>query len=354
MGNNYSLLLSKINEFTRKFYLNKLLRGSIYAAALILSLYLCLFVWIFYTYPSISTKTLLFFSFIGISLLAVVFWIVKPALSYFKLSQTLSLEQAANLIGNHFFNVKDRLLNTLQLKELADASPQNSALILAGIDQKINELKPIPFSSAIKLGDNKKHIKYIALPLAIILLIGILAPAILREGTSSFIRYNQEVLPQAPFQFVVKNKTLNVTQGDDITIQIRLTGNEFPQDIYVEDGVNTYKLEKQDISHFSHTFKNIQKDKNIRFNGGGFSSKSHTISVKPRPSLLNLSATLVYPAYLHRQNEKVANVGDLLVPEGTKINWTLKKPKTANTSASFTSSSTTSFWLKTTRRLSAR
>ncbi|RZL19077.1 MAG: hypothetical protein EOO96_26395, partial [Pedobacter sp.] len=133
MSNNYNLLLQKINEFTRKFYLNKLLRGSIYAAALILTLYLFLFVWIFYSYPSIATKTLLFYSYVAVSLIAILFWIVKPALSYFKLNKTLSLEEAANLIGNHFFNVKDRLLNTLQLKELADNSPQNSALILAGI-----------------------------------------------------------------------------------------------------------------------------------------------------------------------------------------------------------------------------
>jgi len=324
MGNNYNLLVAKINEFTRKFYLNKLLRGSIYAAALILSLYLCLFVWFFYAYPSISAKTLLFFSFIAVSFIAVGFWIIKPALSYFKLGKTLSYEQAANLIGNHFFNVKDRLLNTLQLKELADSSPQNSALILAGIDQKINELKPIPFATAVNLGDNKKYIKYIALPLSIILLIGIIAPAILREGTNSFIRYNEEILPQAPFQFVIENKSLNITQGDDLTIKVKLTGDEFPQDIYLEDGVNSYKLEKQDISHFSYTFKNVQKDKSIRFGGGGFYSASHTIGVKPRPSLLNLSATLVYPAYLHRKTEEVPNVGDLLIPEGTKVNWKLK------------------------------
>ena len=324
MGTNYNLLLLKINEFTRKFYLNKLLRGSIYAAALILTLYLFLFIWIFYSYPSIVTKTLLFYSYVAISLIALLFWVVKPALSYFKLSKTLSLEEAANLIGNHFFNVKDRLLNTLQLKELADSAPQNSALILAGIDQKINELKPIPFSTAINLGDNKKHIKYIALPLFIILLIGIIAPAILREGTNSFIRYNEEVLPKAPFNFVVENKSLNITQGDDLTIKVKLIGNEFPQDIYLEDGINSYKLEKQDISHFTYTFKNIQKDKSIRFSGGGFNSASHTVSVKPRPSLLNLSATLVYPAYLNRKTEEAPNVGDLLIPEGTKVNWKLR------------------------------
>lgn len=324
MGSNYDLLIAKINEFTQKFYLNKLLRGSIYAAATILGLYLILFVVIYYTYPSVTTKTLLFFTFILISLTAIGFWIVKPALSYFKLGKTISIEQASVLIGNHFFNVKDRLINTLQLKALADISPQNSALILAGIDQKIGDLRPIPFSNAINLKENKKHIKYILLPLAIILLIGLIAPAILREGTNSFIKYNQEILPKAPFQFKVLNKNLTVTQGDDLTLKLALTGDEFPQDIYVEDGANTYKLEKENISRFTYTFKNIQQNKTLRFSGGGFNSSTVIVDVKPRPSLLNMTAKVTYPNYLNRKNEVINNVGDLLIPEGTKITWEFK------------------------------
>ena len=324
MGSNYDLLIAKINEFTQKFYLNKLLRGSIYAAATILGLYLILFVVIYYTYPNVATKTLLFFAFILISLMAIGFWIVKPALSYFKLSKTISIEQASVLIGNHFFNVKDRLLNTLQLKALADVSPQNSALILAGIDQKIGDLRPIPFSNAINLKENKKHIKYILFPLVIILLIGLIAPAILKEGTNSFIKYNEEILPKAPFQFKVLNKNLTVTQGDDLTLNLALTGNEFPQDIYVEDGANTYKLEKENISRFTYTFKNIQKNKSLRFVGGGFNSTTFLVDVKAKPSLLNITAKVTYPRYLNRKNEVINNVGDLLIPEGTKITWEFK------------------------------
>ena len=323
MGNSYDLLIAKINEFTRKFYLNKLLRGSIYAAASILGLYLFLFVLVYYAHPGTATKTTLFFSFLLIALTAIGFWIVKPALAYFKLSKTLSIEQAAGLIGDHFFNVKDRLLNTLQLKSLADGSPQNNQLILAGIDQKISDLRPIPFASAINLNDNKKHIKYILFPLAIILFIGIIAPAILREGTNSFIRYNEEILPQAPFEFVVLNKSLKVTQGDDFTLKLALTGNEFPQEIYIEDGANTYKLEKEKIDQFKYTFKNLQKNKSLRLYGGGFNSAVFVIDVKPRPSLLNMSAQLNFPAYLNRKSEELNNVGDLLIPEGTKVSWRL-------------------------------
>lgn len=323
MQSSYDLLIGKINEFTKKFYLNKLLRGSIYAAATILAAYLFLFLFVYYFNPSTGAKTGLFFSFVLLSFVALGYWVIKPALAYFKLSKNLSIEQAATLIGDHFFNIQDKLLNTVQLKALADSSPQNSQLIIAGIDQKIDALRPIPFSSAIKLGDNRKYIKYVLFPLGVILAIGIVAPVILREGTNSFIRYNEEVLPKAPFNFVVLNQRLTVTQGDDLTINLKLTGDQFPQDLYVEDGANTYKLEKKNIARFSYTFKNIQQNKTIRFFGGGFNSASHVISVSPRPTLLNMSATLVYPSYLNRKGEEISNVGDLLVPEGTRVTWKL-------------------------------
>jgi hypothetical protein len=323
MASNYDLLIAKINEFTQKFYLNKLLRGSIYASAVILGLYLFLFVLIYYANPAVGIKTFLFFSFLIISLACIGLWVIKPTLAYFKLSKNMSLEHASHLIGAHFFDVKDRLLNTLQLQALADRSPQNNQLMLAGIDQKISELRPIPFAKAINLNDNRKHVKYILLPLGLILCIGIIAPAILKDGTNSLIRYNEEILPKAPFTFELLNKSLVITQGDDLNLKLQLKGNEFPQDVYLEDGINTYKLTKENISQFSYTFKNVQQSKTLRFTGGGFKSSSFLIDVKLRPALVNMSAKLIYPAYLNRKTDVLNNVGDLLVPEGTKVNWEL-------------------------------
>ncbi|WP_316790215.1 hypothetical protein [Pedobacter frigoris] len=323
MNSNYDLLISKINEFIQKFYLNKLLRGSIYSAALLLALYLLLFLLVYYTNPSVGVKTVLFFSFVLTALLTIYFWIIKPALSYFHLGKNLSIEQAANLIGGHFFNVKDKLINTLQLKTLADQNPENSLLILAGIDQKITELKPIPFTSAIRLNENKKYIKYLLFPFSVIILIAIIAPSILREGTNSFVQYNKEILPKAPFDFELLNSKLIYSQGDDVTINLKLKGDEIPQDVYISDGANSYKLEKENTTKFRYTFKNLQKNKKIQFSAGGFNSTSYLIEVKPRPAVVNISARLNYPAYLNKQNETIQNAGDLLIPEGTSITWTL-------------------------------
>ncbi|WP_316795955.1 DUF4175 family protein [Pedobacter agri] len=324
VSNNYNDLLKKIDEFIRKFYLNKILRGAIYAAAILLGLYLLVFLSLYYLNPTAGFKTFIFFAYLLLGILLVGFLIIKPLLSMLKLGQHLSFDEASVIIGNHFADIKDKLLNTLQLHKLSENRPENNQLILASIDQKILELKPVPFYTAVRINDNRKYLKYLLIPLSIILLIAIVAPAILREGTNSFFKYDEYIAPKAPFSFSVLNKNLTVTQGDDVTINLKLAGDELPAEVYVEDGKNTYKLEKQNISQFNYSIKNIQGDKKLIFKGGGFSSSVFTVNVKPRPELLNATATLNYPSYLGKKPEVITNVGDILLPEGTRVSWNFK------------------------------
>ncbi|WP_316807477.1 DUF4175 family protein [Pedobacter agri] len=324
VSNNYNDLLRKIDEFIRKFYLNKILRGAIYAAAILLALYLLVFLSLYYLNPTAGFKTFIFFAYLLLGLFLIGFLIIKPLLSMLKLGKHLSFDEASVIIGNHFTDIKDKLLNTLQLHQLSENLPENNRLILASIDQKIMELKPVPFYTAVRINDNRKYLKYLFIPLSIILLIAVIAPAILREGTSSFLKYDEYIAPKAPFSFTLLNKNLTVTQGDDLTINLKLAGDELPAEVYVEDGKNTYKLEKENISRFHYNIKNIQSDKKLIFKGGGFNSAAFTVSVKPRPELLSATATLNYPSYLGKKPEVIANVGDILLPEGTRVTWNFK------------------------------
>ncbi|WP_316802394.1 DUF4175 family protein [Pedobacter nototheniae] len=326
-GNNYNELIKKIDEFIRKFYLNKILRGSIYVAAILLALYLLVFLSLYYLHPGAGLKTFIFFTYLLVGAFLICILIVKPLMAMLKLGKHLSFDEASVIIGNHFADIKDKLLNTLQLHQQAEKLPENNQLILASIDQKILELKPVPFYTAVRINDNRKYLKYLFIPLSIILIIGIIAPAILKEGTNSFFKYNEYIAPKAPFNFSLLNKKLTVTQGDDLVLNLKLSGNELPQEIYVEDGKNTYKLEKININQFNYLIKNIQNDKKLVFKGGGFSSSTFSIAVKPRPELLNVTATLNYPTYLGKNNEEISNVGDMLLPEGTKVTWNFKTAK---------------------------
>ncbi|MEJ7691940.1 hypothetical protein [Daejeonella sp.] len=320
-ADNYAYLIQKIDGFIRKYYLNRVVKGTIFMATSLFAAFIIVTVAEYYGRFDPLVRTFLFYTFILGNLTIFTTYIVIPLLSYFRLGKTISHEQASDIIGDHFHPVKDKLLNTLQLKKLSDVSPQQRALIDASIDQKIAELRPVPFSSAVHIEDNRKYIKYALVPMAAIVIVFFAAPSILSESTDRLLHYNKRFIKKAPFSFELVNENLSAIQGDDYTLKVKLTGNEIPAEIYLEDGANTFKLDKESIVRFNYTFKNLQKTKTIRLSGGEFSSEDYILKVKERPTLLNFDVFLEYPDYLNKTNERLQNSGDLSVPEGTRINW---------------------------------
>ena len=266
-------------------------------------------------------RGVLFYGFIGLNLALTVIYVVPPLMAWLKLGKTITHDQAAEIIGEHFADVKDKLLNTLQLKKLGEQDKSNSALIEASIDQKIENLRPVRFPSAINIKENTRYVKWILLPVGIICIIGFAAPSVLTESTKRIIRHNEYFAPVAPFSFVVQNKSLSVVQGDDLALNVKLTGNNLPADVYIETANNTFKLDKENISKFHYLFTNIQQNTTFRLIGNGFSSAPYEVRVNLRPSLLHFDVDLNYPAYLHKKNETLANAGDLTIPAGTVVSW---------------------------------
>lgn len=317
----YSALIKKIDDFIRKYYLNKIIRGSIFMGAIFLISFLCLILSEYLAYFNVGLKTFFFYSFIIINLL--IFWVLvgKYLSAYLKLSKTINHQEASEIIGKHFPEIGDKLNNTLQLNNILHNNPQHQQIIEASINQRIVQMQPIPFVNAIKISENKKYAKYIIIPIMIILLIAFLAPVILKDGTMRMIKYKQEFTKKAPFNFIILNNSLQAGQGDDYLLKLKLSGEEIPQDIYLEDGNNSFKLNKEDIINFNHLFKNLQNDRKFRFKAGRFYSNYYKLNVIKKTALVKLTVTLNYPPYLKKKNETLGNPGDLNIPEGTILKW---------------------------------
>ncbi|HVW15660.1 MAG TPA: DUF4175 family protein [Mucilaginibacter sp.] len=320
---NYELLIHKIDSFIRKYYFNNLLRGLIFFGAGLFSAYIIVTVSEYFWQFDTSFRTFLFYFFILLNL-ALTAWLVLPSLlAWLRLGKTITHDEAAEIIGKHFGEVSDKLLNTLQLKKLAESDEKQKALIEASINQKIETLKPVSFPSAINLGENRKYVKWVIFPIAAICIIALAAPSILTESTKRLIRHNEYFAPVAPFRFVLLNRSLLAVQGEDVKIDLKVEGDRLPADVYIETGNNTFKLDKENISHFHYLFSNLQKNTPFRFSGNGFESGLFEIRVNPKPSLLHFDAALTYPLYLHKRNETISNAGDLTVPAGTLVRWEL-------------------------------
>ena len=320
--NNYELLIHRLDEFIRKFYINKLLKGILYFIALILLMYLVFVVFEYFNYSSSSLRKGMFYTLILAGLGSFVYWIVLPALNFFSLGKVISHEQAATIIGKHFTDVEDRLLNILQLHEQSKATHYSeSDLINASINQKIEKLKPVPFKAAIDLTSNRKYLKYALPPLAIFIIILFAAPNILREGTERLINPDKIFAKKAPFTFQVLNDTMQVVQYENITIEAITEGLVKPNEIYLQQDGYTYKMTKTEDGKFTYTFNKLQKDTEFYLKSGEYNSDEYKITVIPKPSILSMKAYIHYPSYIGKPDEELNYIGDMTLPQGTSVTW---------------------------------
>jgi len=331
---NYSLLIEKLDGFIRKFYINQLLRGSLYTVGAVLGLFILLNVAEYYLYFSTTTRTVLFWSFIGLSGAALWRWVATPLMHYFHLGKVISHEQAASIIGQHFTNVKDKLLNILQLKQQS-SNAIYADLINASINQKSEEIRLVPFQAAIDLGKNRKYLRYALPPIMLLLFLMLGAPNIIRDGTMRLWNSTTKFEKPAPFKFVLNADTLHAVQFSDYVLKVQVDGAALPNEVFINLGNVQYRLTKDAANEFSYKFVNVQKDTEFKLFAGGVESRDYVLNVLRKPNILSFTAKLNFPAYVGRASEELSNVGDLVVPQGTSIGWVFNAQNTDNLAIQF-------------------
>lgn len=334
----YDSLIQKLDAFVRKYYQNLLLRGAVYFALATLFSFLLVTGLEYFGRYSPAIRATLFYSFILFAAYCLVRFIIIPLAGLCRLGRTISYEQASQLIGTHFPNVKDRLLNTLQLKHEA-AGQQASELLDAAITQKIEQLKPVRFSEAINLRKNLRHARLILVPLTIYAIVYLFAPGIITKGSERLVKYNQVFIPEAPFRFDLENKDLKTPQFSDYELKLKLSGNIIPDEVYVDAGGQSFKMQKIDKTRFSYTFRNVNKNIPFHFSAAGFSSLPYELRIVNKPTLVNYQVRLQYPAYVGKASETLQNPGDLDLPAGTQATWTFNTSQTEEVLLGFGSQS---------------
>ena len=67
----------------------------------------------------------------------------------------MTLEEAAKIVGYHFKDIEDKILNTIQLG--AKVNQKQNELLLASIHQKAIEINPLNFFQAIDFSKTKHY-----------------------------------------------------------------------------------------------------------------------------------------------------------------------------------------------------
>ncbi|OYU94626.1 MAG: hypothetical protein CFE21_15220 [Bacteroidetes bacterium B1(2017)] len=312
------LLIAKLDAFIRKYYRNLLLKGSIIFTGLFVLTFLFVSLLEYFGRYTSSVRATLFYSLLFISLGLLARFILYPLAQLLKLGKQLSHEQAAQIIGKHFSNISDKLLNTLQLLGKSSA---DELLLLAAIEQKSNELKPIPFGSAIDYKANIKYLRFAILPVVGLILILLVSPSLVSDGAQRVLQYDKTFKVPAPFDFTIENGTLEANQFQDFELKVKLSGKEIPNEVFVHMQNQTLRMQKTDATHFTFLFRNLQQSTPFFLEALGFEDAQKLLEVRTLPVMLNYSVYLDYPAYLNQKDEVISNAGDLSIPAGTTLKW---------------------------------
>lgn len=321
-SNNRQIIENKIRQFVKKYYLNKLYKGIIFFVIIILATFIAFSLFEFFSYSNTIVRSILFYSFIALCISTLVVYIIVPLAKLNGLGKQLTNEQIAKIIGQHFSQIDDKLLNMFELQKQLDSGNYKSYdLLSAAIDNKIDSFKAYSFVQAVPMNKTKKFARWALIPVALFLLLFIFKSEVFTESTKRIVHHTQVYEKPAPYTFEVQNKKLRTFQHDDYVVKVKVKGEETPNEVFIRYGNRSFKCIKVSNTEFSYTFTNMQNNTNFQFVTDEVESSLYTLEVLPKPVTLGFEMELHYPAYLNKPDETLDNVGNATVPEGTTITW---------------------------------
>jgi len=323
--NTVKNIQNKIQHFVIKYYANELIKGLILFVSLgflyfIFTLFVEYFLWL-----KPFARTILFLIFILVESTLLVVYIAFPLFKIVGLKKGISQIEASKIIGSHFPEIKDKLLNMLQLQNIEDCSE----LVEASIKQKSKELQPIPFKKAVNFSSNKKYLKYVTIPFLVWALIYITGNiSVFSESFSRVVNYKQTFEPPPPFTFQILNEYLDVIEGQPLSILVKTIGNTTPEDVKITFLGENYFMKNNGFGNFEYTFSNVKQSLSFNLVANNLTSEQYNINVIATPVITNLKMVLNYPFYTGGKAEIIQNTGNAIVPQGTKVSWQIETHQT--------------------------
>ena len=322
MTENRNFIHQKIKEFIRKYYLNKLYKGALVFVMITMGVFIAFALMEYFSYLNSTTRAVLFYTYIALFMATIAIYVAYPILKMAGIGKTLSTTTVSKIIGKYFPEIDDKLLNVIQLEsQIEEGRYRSLDLLNAAIDTKIETLRPFAFVKAIPFKKSTQFVKWTMIPVLLFFVLFSIKSEIFTEPTQRIVQYQQYFERPAPYKIEVVSKSLKTLQNDDFKINIKIVGDEVPNEVFMVYDKRTYRCTKQSNTEFSYTFSNVQRDITFQLQTDEVTTQYYTLQVLPKPVIVSYVMELSYPAYLNKNKEIIENNGDAVVPEGTRIIW---------------------------------
>lgn len=320
MTDNFNILVDKLNSFRTRFYTYRLVRGLVLLLFILIFLYTIYSLTEFFVYLSPAVRRTVFYGFILFFSLLSLQFVILPVLKIFNVLKAMDIKMVTTVIQKHFTAIEDKLLNIIELNELHTKQYSNE-LILASIDQKINELKVFDFNEAVQYKNIRNILLYFFISIIISAGIFVVNKDIYIESTNRLIHFNSTFVKPAPFDFHLENSNLQVKKGDSYTVKLKVDGSEIPEIVYINIEGNNYLMKSSSPGNFEYEMISVINSVRFFFTDLKYNSTNYNLQLLPKPGITGFKTTIVPPAYTGLQKQVIDNIGDLQVPNGTRVEW---------------------------------
>lgn len=343
-------LAHRIEEVRSRYYREQIVRGilvSILFVLLLFSIFLLsetLFLF------SAAVRTVLFFIFIGVSLLTVLWNAGIPAARKFHLLTGISEREINAIIGRHFPEVHDQLQNIMDLGKIYGKEERYSVskeFIEVAVERFSESASALHFTEVVSFKPATILFRQGAV-LFLALVIGMLVPnSPLANASYRVFHFMQEFHPPLPFMLQVFPGNKEIVKGESAEISVRIVPltsaagqKKLPSEVFLyyrEEGIEKnekIKLQKDSSGIFRYHFTSLNSSLRYSASAEDVQSNEYQLAVTERPFVRTLSVTVTPPKYSRLAPQTLdENTGDVSALAGSRIIWNILPSKEISSAA---------------------
>ena len=283
-----------------------------------------------------SVRRTILFSIGALGVISSISWFIgRPLLRFSGVLKSPDNTSIALKVGKHFPDIRDRLLDAMQIYEGKEALRQHYSLVLidASFTDLYQQIQSLNFAEAVSDFRVKKMRKFLTYGLGVFLLLFVISPSGFFGSFYRILHFNQSFASTLPIQLFVEPGNVEVIRGQNVPIIIRTQGKpvqmlslltrqhgqiDFDEVDIKPDNNGVFHTEISNIKVSTEYYATVEDVKSDKF----------AITVLDRPLIRALEVKVTPPAYTKIPPKTLdENMGDIAAYPGSHVNLSLTSSK---------------------------
>ncbi|MGH2576016.1 MAG: DUF4175 family protein [Ignavibacteria bacterium] len=330
----YRGFINRISEVNKKDILYKLSRHIIIILSVfVFTAFIIVLLEAIFQFSS-EVRKISYYGFISALLATIAFNLILAFSDYNKKAHPKKINFYAKKIGSFFPDIKDNLLNAIQIYDYTKKQKKifSNELVTESIHQVNKKTEGFDFTSTVSFKRNNFVTIFLVISILFFTSLFLIFPNVFQVSAYRLINYNYTFIENTlGIAYEVLPGDTEVSRGDnvDVTARIKFNDQNHTTDyLYlntkelsaegIELSSNQEKLSNSGINEFKTTIRNINTNTFYWFEYKGVRSKEYKINITNRP-IIKITKITVYPPAYTRLPSRIIEGNEISTIAGSKV-----------------------------------